>query len=70
MNYNNFIIKKMKEEDSHWVLTIPIIGWFIAIICFGFFFPIWYLCTKCFKEVKDCSECVNFKRRKVRTRKE
>ncbi len=46
MTYNGYIADMADATDGWCLLAIPIIGWFFAVICFGFYFPFRYIWDK------------------------
>jgi len=40
--YNEYISETVHHTDGWWWLAIPVIGWFVAIIVFGFYLPFRY----------------------------
>lgn len=47
-NYKEFILEKLADENNEdfVLLSIPVLGWCILPIVFGFVYPIWYYIKK------------------------
>jgi len=43
-SYNVYIQDIATQNDGWEFLAIPVIGWFFAILLFGVYFPLRYLC--------------------------
>ncbi len=41
-SYNEYISETASHTDGWWLLTIPIIGWFFAMLMFGIYLPLRY----------------------------